>query len=366
MVISGGPSTSRRTGPVLAVVVLALLASIVGGMVVNILGADALFAGDDSVAAFTDDRTTNVKQAAFSPDGRTVAVGGVECVGQSCGILGDLPPGTSSSVRFWDVTSRRPAGAPLNGHVPDVGALAYSPDGHLIATADGAGDVWLWDQASRRKVGTVLSGTAPDSLKVTSLAFSPDGHLLAVARYDQSSVLLWDVTRREAAGTVNGIRAWALAFSPDGRILASGGNDPGEVRLWDTTSHIQLGDALPVPAVGLAFSPDGRTLATVAGEAGGYLRTAWLWDAASHRQVGQLTAPESGGLFSVAYSPDGRLLATGGDSTIRFWNAATRQPVGAGLSGHLGPVNSVAFSPDGHLLASGGTDGSARLWKVPG
>jgi WD40 repeat protein len=67
----------------------------------------------------------------------------------------------------------------------------------------------------------------------------------------------------------------------------------------------------------------------------------------------------------VAFSPDGRLLATGGDGTVRFWNPTSRQPVGPRYTGRFSDVNTIAFSPDGTLLATGTIDGTARLWHVP-
>jgi WD40 repeat protein len=113
-----------------------------------------------------------------------------------------------------------------------------------------------------------------------------------------------------------------------------------------------------VSVYSVAFSPDGRLLAS-----GDWDKTIKLWDVATGSLVRTLKG-HTGGVNSVAFSPDGRLLASGsGDGTIKLWDVATGSLVRT-LSGHTNNVNSVAFSPDGRLLASGSDDNTIKLWEV--
>jgi WD40 repeat protein len=113
------------------------------------------------------------------------------------------------------------------------------------------------------------------------------------------------------------------------------------------------------PAAAVAFSPDGRTLATAID---GTIR---LWVTATQQEIGVPVAAGPGPVNAVAFSPDGQTLATaGGDGTARLWDVATQQEIGTPMAAGPDPLYAVAFSPDGQTLATIGGDGTARSWDV--
>jgi WD40 repeat protein len=147
--------------------------------------------------------------------------------------------------------------------------------------------------------------------------------------------------------------ALSIAFSPNSSVLASGG--AGTVTLWDaaTGNKICALEGHTKAIVGLAYSPCGKTLASAGTDC------CKLWDVTAGKNI----ATFDGG-NTVAFSPDGKVLATDdGDQAVKLWNVKSGLAI-ATLDGHSDPVNSVAFSPDGKTLASGSDDGTVKLWDV--
>ncbi len=280
--------------------------------------------------------------AAFAPDGRTLASGGI------------------GKVILWNVL-RRTRERTLSYDSGAVTSVTFSPRGHALAAGGSNGTVLLWDPVT--DAHRVLR--VPGGREVRSVAFSPDGSVLAVGT--ASEVALFDVARgRELVQPLMGPRGfvYAVAFSPDGRTVAAAGSR-GTVTLWNpmTRVHRQLAPQGQNPINSLAFSPDGHALAA------GSESTTMVWRLTTHRQLenGEPLPGHQGAVYSVAFSPNGAMLASGGaDGTIVLWRYPVRPRFGVPLVVRHDAVKSLAISPDGRLIASGGHRGAIWISRRSG
>ncbi len=277
------------------------------------------------------------------------------------------------SVRVWDTATGRPR-LTLKGHSDRLFSVAFSPDGKTLASASADGTVKVWDVAT----GAALLALAGHSGWVWSVAFSPDGQTLASASGNTGEkpgeVALWDVAtgRIKAKLQAHVGYVYCVVFSPDGKTLATSSNDKS-IKLWDIGADQSIKERATleghtgVPG-SLAFSPDGKILAS----AGTSDESVRLWETASGKALATLKHPHSNP-GSVAFAPDGKTLAVGGilvekkttskelSGIIKLWDIATGKER-ASLRTDAGGA-CVAFSPDGKILASGHESSAKR--KVP-
>ncbi len=338
-----------------------------------------------------------IQSLTFSPDGKTLATTGAEVV-----------------IRLWDVASGRET-QPQSGHRLTIRRLAVSPADGTVFTSGQDGTIRRWDPASGRELGIFATFTEA----IDAMAFAPDGKTLLLGG-SFGGLTLWSVDQRREIRRLarveerNPIRH--VAFSPDGKTVASERRiwdansgrvlatfqdrdlrnnhfanfypifygpdgkqiitaEPDGVRIWDIASGQEARWAVRArfdndPA---ALSTDGRFLAS-----GGLISpdrgnerdpTILLWELASGQQVATLQGHEEGSR-GLAFSPDGRLLASGSgnnftsnDATVRVWDIATGRELRR-LEGHMSAVDAVAFTPDGRSVVSGGDDTTALVWDI--
>jgi WD40 repeat protein/serine/threonine protein kinase len=293
---------------------------------------------------FLTAHTDTIRALAYSPDGHLLASAGKDL-----------------SIILWDTQTNQPVGQPLKGHTNWINALTFSPDSRTLLSVGVDGTVRRWDVTTGREMGQPLS---PNTTELWSVAFNPDGKTFATGDKD-GTVIIWDAAAGKPIGEPllgHSDLVYALAYSPDGKILASGSGD-GTIRLWDALDGQPIGEPLAEhkgAVLALAFSPDGSRLATT-----GIDETVILWDPTTGEPIDEIPTGHTKRVKALAYAADGSLLATASDdNTVRIWDANTLQQVGSDLTGYSDHIWSMAFSPQNQSLAVASADNSVMIWDL--
>ena len=295
--------------------------------------------------------TSGVQNVAFSPDGNKL-----------------YTASRDGTVKIWDVSPL--AGSEwlnLAGHTNRVRSVAYRPDGKQLATLSYDGGLKIWDAVSGKELLTIAltnmieSKNSGGNALVGGLSYSPDGKRLAYN--DLNTTIIVDATSGAEILSLASTDSAGndVAFSPDGTQVAVGSEDAG-LRIYNSSDgkmliELQTGSGYNGRIV---FSPDSKHIAA-ANDTGAH-----VWDITTGRKLVTFIGHGEGeGLNGIAYSPDGKWIATSGnDATIKVWDPETGAEIFT-LTGHTGPTFGVAFSPNGQYLATSSVDRTVKVWKLP-
>ncbi len=297
-----------------------------------------------------------VRAAAFSPDGRSVLTSS----GLNPAAFLPSPTGEDRLTRLWDASTGKPLGSPFRQE-GIVDSLAFSPDGLSFVTGGHDRTARHWSLVTNQPVGQPLAHEA----EVNTVAFGGNGRTLLTAGAGKT-LRVWQIAQKSPLGLVlpHGVHVHAVGFLPRGGRAFTAGRD-GVVRFWNPATGAPAGELLTDPRVPIMDVSTSRRTSRVLARC--WSPKTWLWDTSAPRPVGVYLSHPKGTRFvdSAALSPNADTVLTGcSDGSVRFWNPDAATAWKSKLA-HRGPVFATAFSPDGRIAATGARTGTSGCGTWP-
>lgn len=290
-----------------------------------------------------------VKAIAFSPDGKMMASGSAD-----------------QTIKLWDCDTGSELKT-LKGHSRFVTTVAFSPDGSMLASGSVDRAIRIWNVSTAEEIRVLLGHTAD----LTTVIFSPDGKLLASSSWDKT-IRLWDIDSGKELFILSGHTGVVntVAFSPDGQIIASGSTDKN-IKLWNVATGEEIktlsghSDWINV----LTFVPNTTTLFSGADNSKGGNDEIRMWDISTYKEIELTKCSCTDSVITMAFSSDGRILATGSgdtggnDDNFRLWDIQQNKEIVMPLYGHKNySIRAISFAQEGKILVAGAEGSTIRLW----
>jgi len=283
-----------------------------------------------------------VMYVAYSPDGKNIV---------SCG-------GWDPRIRIWDATTGKETMS-MRTRSRWLNYVNYDSTGKYIVSGGLDNAIDIWDAASGENVMTLRGHHSG----IRSAVFSPDGSRI-ISSGDDKTIKLWDISSSpEQFFIQTPSPIVAIRFSPDGKRFATTGSGRATLTLWDTMAGVELPCPIGEPArkvFDFAFSPDGKHFTLAEGH-----HIVRVWDGETGEQLTVFRGHDSSeSVLSVAYSPDGRRVASVSQGIIRIWEAATGAELMRLEDEKASNIRSLTYGPDGSRLISYGEDNIIRVWDA--